>query len=159
MPKLHIYNTRDTTCSFSKEQKKITPLLLESYWVSRRKNSSNRFELGTLETVHQLPIYVRLWIVSQSHFNQEWKCGRNTTSTQILLFSFLLTAHQISYQDKVLLFCYFWSFATRKYWKERTNYYAHAPHELRLEQNWLSTASELKFKHSLFWGLLCKKDS
>ena len=31
MPKLQIYNTRDTTCSFSKEQRKITPLLLESY--------------------------------------------------------------------------------------------------------------------------------
>ena len=35
MPKLQIYNTSsDTTCSFSEEQRKITPLLLESYWVS-----------------------------------------------------------------------------------------------------------------------------
>ena len=104
-----IIQVRDTTCSFSKEQWKITPLLLESYWVSGRKNSRKRFELATLETVHQLPIYVRLWIVPQSHFSQEWERGRNTTSTQIFFLLVLLTVHQISYQDKVLLFCYFWS--------------------------------------------------
>ena len=114
MLKLQFYNTSSGHhVQFLKRAKEmITPLLLESYWVSRRKKSSKRFELGTLETVHQLPIYVRLWIVSQSHFSQEWERGRNTTSTQIFFLLVLLTVHQISYQDKVLLFCYFWSLLT-----------------------------------------------